>query len=83
MKKVLSLCSALLGKGMAAGLILLASHALAPLQMFAQDRNISLDIREQPLSEALEAIEKQSDYEFFFNNKLVNTDRVVSVSISS
>ena len=46
MKKVLSLCSALLGKGMAAGLILLASHALAPLQMFAQDRNISLDIRE-------------------------------------
>lgn len=47
---------------------------------YAQKTVISIDARRQTVETVLKEIEKQSGFGFFFNNKHVNLNRVVSVS---
>ncbi|MDL2281990.1 TonB-dependent receptor [Parabacteroides sp. OttesenSCG-928-G06] len=47
---------------------------------YAQTTMINLQAQEQPLEAVLKEIEKQSEFDFFFNNKHVNLDSKVSVA---
>ena len=62
---LLSLCS--LGISYASGL-------------YAQEVTVSIEAKNETVAEILKDIEAQSGYDFFYNNKLVNVNRRVSVS---
>ena len=47
---------------------------------YAQKAMISIDVHNQRVEDILKEIEKQSDFDFFFNNKHVDLNRRVSVS---
>lgn len=47
---------------------------------YAQKAMISIDARNQRVEDILKEIERQSDFDFFFNNKHVDLNRRVSVS---
>lgn len=49
---------------------------------YAQKTMISIDARNQRVEDVLKEIEKQSDFDFFFNNKHVDLNRRVSVSVT-
>lgn len=61
----LSLCS--LGLSYASGL-------------YAQGVTVNIEAKNETVAEILKDIEAQSGYDFFYNNKLVNVNRRVSVS---
>ncbi len=44
---------------------------------------ISLEIKEKPISEVIEQIEKQTDYNFFYNSRLIDMQRRVSVQVDN
>ena len=46
---------------------------------YAQNRNISLRVKNAPLSEVFATIEQQSGYTFFYSDKIVNTSRRVTI----
>lgn len=48
---------------------------------YAQKAMISLDVRNQRVEDVLKEIETQSEFDFFFNNKHVDLNRRVSVSV--
>src|SRR5690606_38854680 len=45
-------------------------------------QNISLRMEQQSLSEALAAIEQKTDYHFFYNARLVDVSKKVSINVS-
>lgn len=49
-------------------------------ESYAQNTAISINMTNRTVLEVLEAIEKQSDYQFFYNSKIVNIHRKVSVN---
>lgn len=55
--------------------VVLASHS------YAQDAMLSLDIYKKPVVEVLDEIEKQSGLHFYYNSKLVNTQRKVTINV--
>lgn len=50
-------------------------------ESYAQKTKISIEITEQTVGSVLEKIESQTDFDFFFNNKHVDLNRLVSVSV--
>lgn len=65
-------------------ILLICSYSLANASdVFAQKTSISLDLDNCTVEEALHAIELESGYGFFINNKNINLKRRVSVSASS
>ena len=48
---------------------------------YAQKALISIDVRNQRVEDILKEIEEQSDFDFFFNNKHVDLNRRVSISV--
>ena len=40
---------------------------------------LNIDVNNKSVQEVLDEIEKQSDFHFFYNNKQVNTSRIVSI----
>lgn len=49
---------------------------------YAQITTLSLNMNQKPIVEILEIIEKQTDFHFFYNSRLVNVDRKVSVNVN-
>ena len=49
-------------------------------ESYAQKTKISIEMANKTVGDVLEEIESQTDFDFFFNNKHVNLDRIVSVS---
>lgn len=49
---------------------------------YAQTARISLDIKNQTVQEVLEQIEAESDFSFFYNDRHVDLNRKVSVSVN-
>ncbi len=47
--------------------------------VYAQETMLSLDIRNQKVVDVLDQIEKQSEFRFFYNDELVDVDRLVSI----
>lgn len=52
-------------------------------ESYAQKTKISIEVTGQTVGSVLEIIENQTDFDFFFNNKHVDLNRVVSVSIDN
>ena len=50
---------------------------------YAQSASISLNITNQTVADVLETIEKQSDFNFFYNGELVDVERKVSVNVQN
>lgn len=50
---------------------------------YAQSVNITLSITNQRVAEVLESIEQQSEFNFFYNGKLVDVDRRVSINVKN
>ena len=50
---------------------------------YSQSTLLSLDIKNQTVQNVLDEIEKQSEFHFFYNNKQVNTSRIVSIKSSN
>jgi len=49
------------------------------VRSYAQMPSISLEVEDERIISVLDKIEKQSEFRFFYNNKLVDTDRKVSL----
>lgn len=48
---------------------------------YAQDKKISLDLKEVPLKQVLNEIERTTDFKFLYEKGVIQTDRIVSVSV--
>ncbi len=48
-------------------------------ESYSQNTTLTLNVNNKTVQSVLEEIEKQSEYHFFYNNKQVNTNRVVSI----
>ena len=48
-------------------------------ESYSQSATLSLNVNNKTVQDVLDEIEKQSDFHFFYNNKQVNTNRVVSI----
>ena len=51
--------------------------------IYSQKTRISLDLKDAKLSAVLDKIEKESEFYFLYNEKLMDTERVVSVSVKN
>lgn len=49
---------------------------------YAQNAVVSIEVRNQTVAEVLKAIENQSDFGFFYNNKHIDVNRRVTVSVN-
>lgn len=59
--------------------LLLSSNLVWASQTYAQITSLNLDLKNVSLEEVFDAIRKQSEFEFFYNNDQVNTSTKVSV----
>ncbi len=57
------------------------SVSLISASTYAQNTYLSLKLTNKTVAEVLDAVENQTDFHFFYNNKLVNMDRKVSVDV--
>lgn len=48
---------------------------------YAQNTSLSIQMSDKTIAEVLETIENETEFNFFYNNKLVNTNRLVSVNV--
>ncbi|MDR1557803.1 MAG: STN domain-containing protein, partial [Tannerellaceae bacterium] len=46
---------------------------------YSQSALLTLDVKNQTVQNVLDEIERQSDFHFFYNNKQINTTRIVSI----
>lgn len=49
---------------------------------YAQQATISIHVQNQTVADVLKEIETQSEFDFFYNNKHINLNRLVSVSVN-
>ena len=63
-------------------LCLSISMALAS-QSYAQTTKLSVFGTEKTVAEVLEEIEQQTDFQFFYNNKIINVNRKVSINVQN
>ncbi|MDR2816326.1 MAG: carboxypeptidase-like regulatory domain-containing protein, partial [Proteiniphilum sp.] len=59
--------------------LLLSSNLVWAGQTYAQITSLNLELNNVPLEEVFDAIRRQSEFEFFYNNDQVNTSVKVSV----
>lgn len=52
-------------------------------EAYAQNRNISLSVKNAPISAVFSTIEQQSGYKFFYSDKIVDTSRKVTINVSN
>jgi TonB-linked SusC/RagA family outer membrane protein len=55
--------------------MIFASH------LYAQTASLSIDMSAKPIAQVLEKIEEQTDFHFFYNSKLLDMERKVSVKV--
>lgn len=48
-------------------------------ESYSQSATLTLNVNNKTVQDVLDEIEKQSDFHFFYNNKQVNTNRIVSI----
>lgn len=52
-------------------------------QSYAQNATLSMNMVNRTVLDVLDAIEKQSDFQFFYNSKIVNVHRKVSMTVKN
>ncbi|MDR3140677.1 MAG: TonB-dependent receptor [Tannerellaceae bacterium] len=50
---------------------------------YAQNKVITLNLSNRTVAEVLETIENETEFNFYYNSKLVNTSRLVSVNVNN
>ena len=60
-------------------ILFLSTNAVYATLTYAQKTVLSLDIEERAVSEVLDEIERQSEFRFYYNSRLVDTQRKVTV----
>lgn len=48
-------------------------------ESYAQKTSLTLNLNEKSVEQVLEAVEQQSNFHFYYNSKLINTNRIVSI----
>ena len=67
-----------------AGLFLMGALSFASAtETYGQMKNISIEVNNQSVQQVLDEIEAKSDFNFFYNNKQINTKRLVSVNVAN
>jgi len=64
-------------------LLCLSINVVLASETYAQNTSLTINISEQSVANVLETIESQSDFHFFYNSKLVNVNRKVSVKATN
>ena len=65
-------------------LFLICSISLAYANdTYAQKTEFSITVTNQTVKSVLKEIENNSDFDFFFSNKYVDVDRIVSISVKN
>jgi len=64
-------------------LLCLSINAAFAAGSYAQNTALTINMTEQTVANVLETIENQSDFNFFYNSKLVNVNRKVSVNATN
>lgn len=64
-------------------LLFLSVGMIIASEAYAQNTFVSLDMSGKTVAEVLETIEQKTDFHFFYNGKLVNTNRLVSVNVKN
>lgn len=66
-------------------IVLFALCLLQPCaqKLYSQDKQITIEMKNESLEKVLNEIERHSDFHFLYNNKLINVDRKVSVSVEN
>lgn len=64
-------------------ILLFCGLSVAWHPLFAQDKGITLHMKEMPLGEVVKELKKQTGKDFLFSNREVNVDRNVSVNVSN
>jgi len=64
-------------------LLCLSINAAFAAGSYAQNTALTINMSEQTVANVLETIENQSDFNFFYNSKLVNVNRKVSVNATN
>ena len=62
-------------------LIVLTCLQTFALTNYAQNKKIEIKVHNATLASVLNQIENESDYFFFYNNKVLDLDRVVSLDV--
>lgn len=62
-------------------LLLLSVNLVLASHVYAQSVVLSVKATEKTIMEVLDDIEKQSEFQFFYNSKLVNVNRKVSIEV--
>lgn len=62
-------------------LLCLFTFHLKAVDVSSQQTKISLDIENSSIEMVLQTIEEKSDYYFLYNNRLVNVDKIVDISV--
>lgn len=63
-------------------LLCLSLNVVLAINTYAQSQSLSVKMVEKTVAEVLESIERQSDFNFFYNSKLIDMKRKVSVDIN-
>ena len=50
---------------------------------YAQSASLTMKVTDKSITDVLEAIENQTEFKFFYNSKLVNTNRKVSIDVKN
>ena len=67
-----------------AGLFLMGALTFASAtETYGQKKNITIEVKNQSVQQVLDEIEAKSEFNFFYNNKQINTQRLVSVNVSN
>jgi TonB-dependent starch-binding outer membrane protein SusC len=64
-------------------LVLMFGFFCATTSLYAQDSQITLNVRNTPVREVLKMIEAKSSYHFAYNNKLIDVTRKVDVAATN
>lgn len=64
-------------------LLCLSLNVVFAAGSYAQSHSLSVKMIEKSVAEILESIEQQSDFQFFYNSKLVDTKRVLSIDVKN
>lgn len=64
-------------------ILLFCGLSVAWNPLFAQDKSVTLHVKELPLGEVVKELKKQTGKDFLFSNREVNVDRNVTVSVSN
>lgn len=62
-------------------LLLLSVNMTWAFHSYAQNTRLSVNITEQSIAEVLDVIEQKTDFNFFYNSKIVKVDKKVSVNV--